>query len=351
MNQLPDDTVIKKPNPSNSDSQDWWNRPVWGKGSIIEYLFARGKSSISETAIMLHNREMMDAHFFAKTAESIDSEKFSSKEFILFLKMKYCLTRNIEEYEGLGESTKLLQAAIEAKNSYITLDQTELRYRSSKQQEFYKFVEELLSNHEDQESFRTQVQEKLNEVLPLVKTEEGKIALQEYVKELNKLAEYELGLKLLALFKTYQLADYSLLKIVADMVSTLREKEAIDFKGLIALVISKYEVFQKLKKIIGVSEQQSNPETYARMIQYITLSYKHKTLYAKFAELLQVLRQWIKPYFAIIAIRQDNPPEQYIQPKTFREPIPGEGTYEKYKVSLTDKKTGRVYIDLGEENI
>ncbi|PSF35695.1 hypothetical protein C7H19_15775 [Aphanothece hegewaldii CCALA 016] len=350
MNQLPNKTAIKNPNPLETTPKKWWNLPVWGKGSILEYLFAGGKASVSETAIMLHNREMMDALFFAKTAESIDSEKFNSKEFILFLKIKYCLARGIEEYEGLADSVKLLQAAIEAKNSYITLDQTELRFRSSKQQEFYQFVEKLLDNYEDQDLFRTQIQEKLNEVLPSIKTEEGKIALQAYVKELNKLSEYELGLKLLALFKSYQLADYSILKTISDMVSTLREKDTIDFKGLIALVMSKYEVFQKLKKIIGVSDKQNNPDTYARMVQYIALSYRHKLSYAKFAELLQVIRQWIKPYFAIIAIRQDNPPEQYIQPKSFKQEIPGEKTYEKYKISLTDQKTGRIYIDLGEEN-
>lgn len=267
----------------------------------------------------------------------------------MFLKIKYCLAKGIEDYQGLSESVKLLQAAIEAKNSYITLDQTELRYRSSKQQEFYQFVEKLLTNHEDKETFRTQVQEKLLEVLPSVKTDEGKVALQAYVTELNKLSESELGLKLLALFKTYQLADYSILRTVSDMVGTLSEKEAIDFKNLAALVTNKYDVFEKLRKIIGVSEKQSNPDTYARMIQYITLGYRHKTSYAKFAELLQVFRKWIKPYYAILAIRQENPPEQYRQPQAFREPIPGENTYEKYKKSLTDSKTGRVYIDFDEE--
>ncbi|GFE67779.1 hypothetical protein [Chroococcus sp. FPU101] len=336
---------------NNSNALPWWKLPIWGEESIIEYILSRGKSPIAETAIMLHSREMMDAHFFAKTAESIDSEKFTSQEFILFLKIKYCLAKGIEEYEGLADSVKLLQAAIEAKNSFITLDQTELRYRSSKQQEFYQFVEKLLTNHEDKENFKTQIQEKLNEVLPSVKTEEGKVALQGYVKELDKLSEYELGLKLLALFKTYQLADYSILRTVADMVSTLREKEAIDFKGLIALVTSKYEVFEKLRNIIGVSEKRSNPDTYARMIQYITLGSRHKASYAKFDELLQVLRKWIKPYFAISAIRGENPPDKYRQPKAFREPIPGESTYQKYKKSLTDPKTGRIYLDLDEETV
>jgi hypothetical protein len=293
----------------------------------------------------------MDGHFFAKTAEGIDQPKFSDPEFVSFVKIQYCLAHGIEEYEELGESAKLLQAAIEASNSYLTLDQTELRYRSSKQQEFYQFVVKLLGNHEDQETFRAQIQEKLVEVLPAIKTEEGKTALQAYTKELDKLSEYELGLKLLALFKTYQLADYSILRTIADMVVALRGSEKIDFKALVAQVINKYEVFEKLRKIIGVSDKRSNPETYARMLQYVALNTKHRLTYAKFQDLIGVLRQWSKHYLAMLRIRQEYPSEQYRQPKNFQEPIVGAAIYEKYQKLFTDAKTGQTYIDLSESHL
>jgi hypothetical protein len=285
-NSSPTSTSMNPNSETKQATQSWWNRPIWGKNSLIEDLFAGGRSPVSEDTLMLHNREKMDAHFFAKTAEAIDSDKFSNQEFVLFIKIKYCIARGIEEYEGLTESVKFLQAAIEAKNSFLTLDQTEIRYRSSKQQEFYKFVEQLIANYRDKEAFRTEVQEKLVEVLPSVKTEEGRIALQAYVKELHGLSEYELGLKLLSLFKTYQLADYSILRTISDMVSSFGEKDTVDYKGLLSLVIAKYEIFEKLSKIIGVSEKDSNPDTYTRMLQYIALSYRHKASYAKFQELL-----------------------------------------------------------------
>jgi hypothetical protein len=335
-----------------ADNPSVWSRPVTGEGSVLELIltkFFQGKSEVPESVQIVHNGEMLAVRVFAKTAESIDSDKFNSQEFLLFVKMKYCLARGIEEYAGLDQSIKLLQAAIEAKNSYLTLDQTELRYRSSKQQDFYKYVESLLiSDYEDKAAFKARVAEKLLETLPHVKTEEGKIALKAYQTELNRLADYELGLKLLSLFKAYQLADYSILRTISEMVDTFREKQTVDYAGLVALVVSKYEVFEKLKNIIGVADNKSKPETYARMLQYIALTYRHSKSYAKFAELLQVMRKWYLPYRALLDIRKRYPSTAFKLPKQFTEDIAGVAIYDKYRKSLTDAKTGFTYVDFGE---
>jgi hypothetical protein len=269
----------------------------------------------------------------------------------MFVKMKYCLARGIEEYAGLDQSIKLLQGAIEAKNSYLTLDQTEFRYRSSKQQDFYQYVESLLaSDYEDKAAFQARVAEKLLSTLPQVKTEEGKIALKAYQSELERLADYELGLKLLSLFKTYQLADYSVLRTISDILETFREKQTLDYSSLVVLVISKYEVFEKLKNIIGVADNKNKPETYARMMQYIALTYRHGKSYAQFAELLQVMRKWYLPYRAILDIRQRYPRSSFKLPKQFSEDIPGVAIYDKYRKSLTDAKTGFTYVDFGDDD-
>ena len=317
---------------------------------ILRKLFQR-KPEVPELVEIVHNREMSAVGIFAKKAESIDSDKFSGQEFLMFVKMKYCLARGIEEYAGLDQSIKLLQGAIEAKNSYLTLDQTEFRYRSSKQQDFYQYVESLLaSDYEDKAAFQARVAEKLLSTLPQVKTEEGKIALKAYQSELERLADYELGLKLLSLFKTYQLADYSVLRTISDILETFREKQTLDYSSLVVLVISKYEVFEKLKNIIGVADNKNKPETYARMMQYIALAYRHGKSYAQFAELLQVMRQWYLPYRAILDIRQRYPRSSFKLPKQFSEDIPGVAIYDKYRKSLTDAKTGFTYVDFGDDD-
>ncbi|MGK7942209.1 MAG: hypothetical protein AB4062_19040 [Crocosphaera sp.] len=329
----------------------WWNRPVVGEDSLVEDLLDKlSKKQVSESALFLHNREMTDLQVFAKTAEAIDNEKFGKEEFLVFVKMQYLLRRGINEFAGLYESLQLLKVAIDAKDCFISIDQTELRYRGTKQQHFYKFVERLLEDHEDKAAFREQVQMRLADLIPQVKTEEGRTALQSYAKNLDQLSENELGLKLLSLFKAYELADYSILRVISEMIQSLGKRDLLDFKGLVALVRVNYDVFEKLRDIIGLSERQSTPETYTIMIQFIALSNRHAISYMKFDDLIKVMRKWFKPYYAMIGIREEHPPTEYKQPKEFKEPIPGLEIYEKYKKWLTDQKTGMVFVDFGDEN-
>jgi hypothetical protein len=331
------------PEPQGNQS-GWWNVSI---SSAIETLMGKmGKEPVPEVALAIHNREMMDTIVFAKTAQAIDNAKFTQHEFLLLIKIKYCLDRGLEEYAGLKQSVKYLQAAIEAKNSYLLLDQTELRYRSSKQQEFYRHIQDILDHHSDRQFFRNSVHNKLMETLPDVKSEEGKIALQDYEKEIDKLAEYELGLKLFSLFKAYQLADYSILRSISDMVISFKEKDTMNSKALALMVVDKFDIFEKLGKIIGLSAQQNTPENYAKMLQYIALEARHKKAYDQFQDLLSVMRKWYKPYQNIIRVRAEHPPDKYKQPKEFTEAIPGESLYEKYKNSLSDKRTGNTYFTL-----
>ncbi len=326
-----------------------WQRPVFGENSLVQDLLGKfQKLEVSENSVSLHNKQLLDIRVFAKTAEAIDNDKFGNQEFLLFVKIKYMLLKGVNEYAGLYESMTLLRVAIEAKESFFAIAQTELRFRGSKQQQFYRFVEQLLVDHANHTSFRQNIQVQLSEMIPQVKTEEGKKALNSYIKHLEKVSERELGLKLLSLFKNYQLADYSILQVIADMIQSLDKKDIRDFKSLLSLVMANYNVFQQIRKIIDLPDYRNTPETYALMIQYLALSHKHGLVYLKFDKLVRVLRKWFKPYQAAMAIRQEYPPKEYHQPKEFTEPIPGVEVYEKYKKWLTDKKSGMTYIDFGE---
>ncbi|MGB5593580.1 MAG: hypothetical protein WBM32_09160 [Crocosphaera sp.] len=349
MNKNPD-TSISSISPESHQDTPWWNRAVIGEDSLVEDLLGKfGKEKVSESAIFLHNREMTDLRVFAKTAEAIDNEKFGNDEFLIFVKMQYLLRRDLNEYQGIYGSLQLLKVAIDAKDCFISIDQAELRYRGRKQQDFYKFVESLLKDHEDKEAFRQQVHTRLADLILQVKTEEGRKALQSYAKYLDQLSDNELGLKLLSLFKAYDLADYSILRVISEMIQSLGKRDLLDFKGLVSLVMVNYGIFEKLRDIIGLSEKQSTPETYTLMIQFIALSNRHAISYLKFNDLMKVMRKWFRSYQSVIGIRQEHPPSQYKQPKEFKEAIPGVEIYEKYKKWLTDKKTGMVFVDFGDE--
>ena len=305
---------------------------IWGEEGIIENFRNKyGQPKISESTVFLHNRAFKELENFARQAEKIDNKKFGSEEFLLFYKIKQAIKQESQEYKKLGYSGELLRIAIAAQSSFLKIEQTELRFRSYKQQEFYRFVEDSLSQDIDKNRFRDLAEKKLAEIVPLLNTEEGKQALQGYLKEIKIISEHELGLKLLSLFKKYQLADYAILKRVSDITSQLEGRDLLASKNLVVLVIENYEVFEKLGPIIGIPEAESSPDVYAKLLQYIGLNYRYQDSFAKFEQLLNILKKWQKPYQTIVALRQEYNSSNYRLPKEFFQPIPGLNIYKKYE--------------------
>lgn len=334
----------------------WWKRGLFSQEGMVGRWFYKLlgrffklREVVSDSAIFLHNRAMMDIRVLGKNAEAVDNEKFGKEEFLVFVKLKYLLSRNFGEYADLYDSIRFLKLAIDAKDSFIAIDQIELSFRGSKQQEFYQYTEDLLGNYENTTTFQEDIRVKLAEVISQIKTEEGRVALQAYSKHLNRLCEDDLGLKLLSLFKAYQLADYSVLRRISDLIQSLDKQDLQSYSTLISLVMANYSAFESLRKIINVSDRNNNPDTYARMVQYIALNYRHGLSFIKFEELMSILKRWYGPYRTLIGIREAHPSHLYKQPRDFQDPIAGESTYFKYINWLTDKKTGIVYIDFETE--
>lgn len=325
----------------------WWNRPVTGDGGLLEDLLSKiEKEEVPEAALSLRNFQLLDLRVFAKTAEAIDSNKFSNKEFLTFVRLEYMLNHEIGDYAELDESVRLLQLAIQAKDSFIVIDQTEIRYRGYKQQEFYSFVDDLLKKQETSEIFREKVNAKALEILAQVKTEEGQGAIKAYAKHLDKIAKNTLGLKLLLLFKTFNLADYSVLRTISEVILSIENQHIHDLKKMINTVNQNHDDFEKLKNIIQLPENRDSAQVYALMIQIISLAHQYEVSYLKFEQLMKVIKKWHYNYQVILQIYQDYPASQYKLPKDFSEPIPGEALYLKYRKLLTDTKTGMVYLDL-----
>ncbi|MGK7930864.1 MAG: hypothetical protein AB4041_05455 [Microcystaceae cyanobacterium] len=328
-------------------AQKWWQQPILGEQGLLDTLLhSNPKQTIDEKVQWLHEKDMMNIGLLAKTAKSIDKDKFANPEFLEFVRIKYRIAKGIEGYDNLDQSIQMLQVAIEAKDSFIAIDQTELRYRCSKQQAFYQYVEEELKKLDQISVFRESVTERLEEVLPYIKTKEGQTSLQGYANHLYHLSEHKLGLMLLAQFKMYQLSDYSVLRMVSELIQGLKTSDLLDFKSLIRLVKQHFTIFEQLRRIIKVSPAQHNPETYARIIQYIALAYRHSLSYMMFDQLLKILKKWSKAYIIIMGVRDIYPKNQYKLPQSFTDPIPGLDIYRKYTKSLTNSQTKQVYLDL-----
>ncbi len=314
-----------------------------------------GTETISDISIGIHNQALGETKILATIAKTFDNASFKNPEFISYLKIKSFFASNKEEYQGLQNSAELLRLAVKAQANFLKIEQTELRYRSMSQQKYYNFVLEFLGekfgeddnnnnleqgstiaqkkekNQYSPEEFKQQIRVKLEEIKPIIKTEQGKEALEDYTESLEALAEEkDIGLKLLYLFKKSNLTDFSILRIISDMVIYLQDKNMQNVKAIQDLVVRNQEVFLKVGTIIGIPKNRENPENYARILQYLAISKKQENFIQQFIKLMDILKQWQEFYSKIIDIRQQYPANKYQLPAEFKQDIPGLSLYRTY---------------------
>lgn len=70
----------------------------------------------------------------------------------------------------------------------MKIEQIELSYRSSKQQEMYRFLLGLLEQQLNSEEFIKKLEQKQQEILPEIHSEEGKDAINVYTETLKKIS-------------------------------------------------------------------------------------------------------------------------------------------------------------------
>jgi hypothetical protein len=315
------------------------------KTSFLQNLkdsFIKPKLDVSQELLTAHEEHMVQLRFLSKMAYVIDSNRFDNEEFRTYIKLDYHLTQEAKGYEGLRKPSLLVKTGIHLTNSYVKISEIEINSRGSKQQELYLFVNNLLNfidNEVDStEAFLNQLKKKIEEINPQLKSEEGRLAIKSYANELELIANNEMGLRLLKLIKSGNFEDYLIFKRVRNMSLGLKKLNVLDFKILLTLVMGNFELFQKLGSIVGIPQSQNTAQTYAIILQYISLEVRQKILHQKFLQLIQIMRQWQKPYELISNLRNKINSKEYKIPKEFLEPIHGIDIYNKYISYIKDKK-------------
>lgn len=347
---------------------------------------------IPEKIISIHNQELQRLKELNIFLVKLEDEKFTSQEFIFLIKIKSFELKGIDEYQKISYSSKLLTVGLNTKAFFEILEDIELHYRGKKQQELYNFVsnllaknltktqylnkihkniadtlyltkssknrKELLSSYKkslinladseiglkllkfllsqnlNNKQFVKSIYLKLNEILPQIKSEEGTLSLKRYAKALESLAHQELALKLLSLFKKYNLADYSLLSYIAELKTDFATQNLTNFAYFFQIVNNNTEKFSKLAQIIEVPDSLNTPATSARILQYFALIDRYQGTFATFKRLISILQEWQKRYSIVLKIRKECLNKGYTLPSEFKEELPGFKIYQKYKSHL-----------------
>lgn len=325
---------------SQTQNKSWWNRPLWGNKSFLEWLTALMRSQsfsrqeIPESTVQLYTNSFAQLKNIAAIVRTIDNVKFTSREFVEFLMIQRQFESDQGKFEGLKNSIELLRVALETKESFLKIEATETRYRSFSQQEFYEYIYDLLEKGMEVNEFQEVARQQMNRIIPKIKSDEGKAAIQAYVNHLDTVCKDKLGLKLLYLFKQYDLSNFSLLRTVGEIADSFYDKDLDSIKEFMVVVQVHAEIFLKLGQIIQVPQNKNTPETYAITLQYIALRNRHQNSFAQFQQLLELLRQWQTFYHPIAAISKEYPPNEYKQPEIFKTDIPGLEIYNKYQTHI-----------------
>jgi hypothetical protein len=301
------------------------------EGQLTRSAPAFMKKKVPENDLRQHRRELANLKQAVHQAELLDSEKFQNSEFSMFSKLKTYMAHNISEYADLADVVELLDVAIDAQKSFATIYQIESQYYSKSQQEFYKFVTELLAREDlSRQKFQKLVLQQAEIVCELVKSEEGKGAIAKYAEEVAKVADHEFGVNLLRLFKKNHMTDYSVIGGIKDSIDRLQGANLVDLDGLMLLVLEKSNAFEKMGAMLDLKDEANSPETHRKVLQFIGLKQRYQSSYAKFQQLLVTVKDFHRYYQAITTIREKYPSHVYRVPAEFAVELPGAKLYKKY---------------------
>lgn len=311
----------------------WWNRPLIGRRSLVERITDKlYRKPIPDETLKLHEQNISEIKKISNRIRSIDHEKFGNEEFLTFAKIKFALNRGEWGYSGFEQNIELLKVGIKAHKAFLGLEQVEFTFQGRSLGDMYDYVSSLCINKVRAEVFQRQVKGKFVETYPKLKTEEGKQALELYVKHLDDVSAHQLSLNLLYAFRQYKMQNYAIFKTIADMIRVLRREELMNFEALKIKVIEKIEIFESLSKVIGIPDSQATLNTYAQLLQYASLVEKHQTAFAQFQQMVVLFEEWKTINDKILILRQVYPSNKFKIPKEFKQEIPGSRLYQKYRV-------------------
>ncbi|WP_017295486.1 hypothetical protein [Geminocystis herdmanii] len=318
-------------NNSSTPDKSWWNRPLVGSVSLIERILgALNPQTVPELALSLHDTEWEELEKIVPTLTMLDNEQYSP-EFLLYINIKNKLKNNLDEYKGLDKFVKIFSFAIKNIHHFRTMRRIELDFQGKTQLQLYQFVEYQLNTNYDPVLFHKLVSNEIDELLRLIINEPTQKALLMYKTALDTITQEEAGLNLLLLFKKYQIQDYAIFKVVNDILKQLKKQDLDNLKALVLVVKVNYDELNKLGQLMGINHQEDLVITYAKIIQYIALSYRYESITYRFHQLTESLHKWYKHYETIANIREEYPSHKYKVSPNFLQPIPGELIYSKYK--------------------
>lgn len=318
---------------STNTSKPWWNRPLLGKRTLMDYLLIStdNRKQIPPEIIYVYNQALHKLELLTITIKALLNEKFAGEEFLVFARMKNSLIKNeSQETHYFNQIADFLKLIINNLNSLRNLILIEEKFTSKYCQEFYDFVIDLESQNLSKILFQETLRKKIEStILNLSKSNEIE-ALYSYANQIYDISNSPDILKKYFSFKQLKLYNWSILNQIADLIVKNGDKNLADLNRFILFVEANYDWFKNLENYSYISEYQIDKITHGKILQYLTLNYKYESIYQQFRQFLSYLGEWEKTYYHIFYLKEEYPISHYHYPWYFYKSIPGFEIYKSY---------------------
>lgn len=318
----------------------WWNRPLLGEKTLIDYIFSQSIRSdlpqnvfIPQDILFHYNFALEKINNINATLKAVFNDKFTEKDFLTYGKIrgyldKYCQQK--QHYFIVGKN--FFKTLLDNLDTLLKLKEIEAEYNSSIFLEFYQYSLDLIQQQKNKLIFQEKLRKSIPIFLQQLDDENDQKIIKLYLKYLFMVSDVDNLSKIFCLLKTDELEYWDLLKKIKNFINQNKVNNIEDLTPFILFVKSEDNLFREIAtKFIKIKKDNSEDFLIiARILQYVTLSYKYEVFYSQFQLFLSYLSKWEKTYYYILHLKNKYPSNKYHYPPNFRVKLTGFDLYKTY---------------------
>ncbi|BAQ61008.1 hypothetical protein GM3708_1414 [Geminocystis sp. NIES-3708] len=312
----------------------WWNRPLLGEKTLIDYIFSQYiKADIPQDILFHYNSALEKIESTNVTLKALLSEKFIEKDFLTYARIQSYLDRYCQQKQHYFVIAKeFFKILLDNLDTLFKIKEIEAEYNSPAFLEFYQNSLELFQQQENKLIFQEKLRKSISFFIKQLNEENEQKTMKLYMKYLFMISDVNNLGTFFYLLKTNELEYWQLLKKIKDFIEQNKAYNIEDLKPFVLLVKSDDNLFREIAtQFLRIKKDDTEDFlTMARILQYITLSYKYEAFYSQFQLFLSYLSKWEKTYYYILHLKNKYPNSKYNYPSNFKVKLPGFDLYKSY---------------------
>lgn len=312
----------------------WWNRPLLGKKTLIDYIFRQYiKADIPQDILSHYNFAVEKIENINVTLKALLNEKFIEKDFLTYARIQSYLDKYSQQkqhYFVIGKD--FFTVLLNNLDTLLKLKEIETEYNSSVFLELYQYSFELFQQQENKLIFQEKLRKSVSFSMEKLNEEKDQKVIKLYMKYLFIVSDIDNLANFFYSLKNNKSEYWNLLKKTKDFIDYQKVYDVENLEPFLLFVRNDDSLFQDIAtKFIKIKKDDTEYSlTMAKILQYITLCYKYEVFYGQFQQFLGYLSKWEKNYYCILNIKNKYPNTKYNYPSCFKIKLAGFELYKSY---------------------